>query len=421
MKPGQFREPTTGIISRTAQRFNPKKGIDLVKNKLKKTPKKDTDITSYKAQGGAVQVGAGIEVQGKPGTDTIPMTIDGQKVKLDNEEIVVRDSQGAAVVISDDLGEADEYRAALANGGNPEQVALEFAERAKRLNPNPGGDGRADGGIGRLDQYFNKYKNQYSDYMPNPSNVNGIPSIDYRDTNTYPNSYNLSNTKTTDIASDEQAAKPPPDTTKDNSLGLKAATTGLSTVFNAISAGKLANTKFPEFQPYAYKDADLDVNKQLYDKARTDINVASRVGTQNILQNTADSNAALARVGGLKSQQIDAYSDIAAKEGAERKGIANVNTLGRNRYKADMNRLKSGYDMASYGDDLGRIQTGLGFGQNVVNSLDGLITDMKQGRYDNEMISTLGSMYGVTIPEGATSQEILAIFTEARNKALKGE
>lgn len=104
------------------------------------------DGTSMK--GATHRIGEGVQVQGKAGKDTIPTVIDGKRVKLDNKEIVVRDAQGNAVVISDDLGEADKYRTALKTGGNPEQIALQFAERAKQLNPNPQGSGRYLGGLG---------------------------------------------------------------------------------------------------------------------------------------------------------------------------------------------------------------------------------------------------------------------------------
>jgi hypothetical protein len=122
-------------------------------------------------------IGNGIQVNGAKGTDTINANVAGTPVKLDNNEIVDGD-----VVISDDLGEADKYRQMINSGMNPDEVSAIMKQRAVQLNPNPQGNGRAQGGIWPPTGDYNMNNMQYGSnstpntYM-NPIGVNNIRQV----------------------------------------------------------------------------------------------------------------------------------------------------------------------------------------------------------------------------------------------------
>ena len=535
------------------------------------------------------QVGAGIQVDtNKKGTDKIKANIEGTPVYLDDEEVIVNDAQGQPVVLSDYLGTADQYMQELAMGGDPNTIAMKYAEIAKRLNPNPGGNGRQLGGGDINDKWLEKYTQRYNDYTTNYGRYSRYDTseiddrgqrrafkklgraydrmggLDFNDATYFNDRYasdenysdptayasgkmtqfrtamnsprtseqnarakanldaaiqgttaNLDagdrgskfiNQPATQVGGGEQFTYPgmasnyaptnipsednildygnpvknfntmnvnrdvnigaqqgtlnvpkrrpykyfsndplfdankkisfntdigqmfrdsnktglpgaqDPAKNKKEGVGLddnqkallaQGLTTVGTTAMNIIAANKLANTKFPEFQPYEYDDINVDVNKQLYDRARSNIKTSTDAGTRNIMRNTISSNTANARANAMRANEINAFSDIASKEGAERAQLENANTAAKNRYRSDTNRLKAGYEMAEYGDKIGRIQTGLGLSQNVTTSVDNLITNYKQGKVDDETIKTLATLYDIDISDNPTIQVML--------------
>jgi len=92
----------------------------------------DTDSKETTIAPNAIQVNTN-----KKGTDKIKAKVAGEDFNLDNNEVVVKDSWGRIVAISDDLGEASRYRYEMSQAqGNPRLQSIlndKYANRAISL------------------------------------------------------------------------------------------------------------------------------------------------------------------------------------------------------------------------------------------------------------------------------------------------
>jgi hypothetical protein len=414
------------------------------------------------------KVGAGIEVKGKKGTDTINATVGGQPVKLDNEEIIVN-YQGSPVVISDDLGEADAYRTALKNGGNPKEVADYYAKRAIQLNPNPSGNSRYLGGYGDDKRYLD------SDVIPNNRNYLGNPisGIDpNRPSNVQMNDKYLkiiANRNVNNPASVDNISVPPPDTyskigsrkftgnltegiTSNSPNDIASATNfiqpnvrpntnitpptdsradfrekmqgidgntaarGLgflaTTVGNINAAYRLSKTRPAPFKPAQPAQLNPDANRPIFNDQISTIRRGSRnLGTQ-ILGNTASSSTALARLGGVEANRIGAEGTVNSQRVADRNQIMNRNTDTTNRVGLYNNQGLNNQNRFNYQDQLGRISTQNALVGSTVSSLENVIDNVEKGNYQDEMLQAVAMSYGVKLSKNATAEDYL--------KALKG-
>lgn len=394
------------------------------------------------------RIGYGIEVNtNKKGTDKIKARVNNTPVYLDNKEVVVQ-YNGQPVVISQDLGEANKYRNELKMGGNPKLIADKYAIRAMKLNPNPSNNKWGGGGVDSWKYYENPNYIQspiYSSrYYRNPLPASGLtsylasPNASYERLNMNPTTVNnINNIGSSDIAYIKPDNTVPitsniPKTSfasKFNSSGTGQFLannganigSGLSylgnTISNVAAYSSMLKQQYPQYISSKYVPADLNINRALYDRQINDVKSSSRQLSNTILNNSASSNSALAKIGAVKSRELDNLGDIYAAESTERLRLKDSNNqqLNRLNYLNDENWNIN--KLGQYNDTISKINTGLALTGSTLTQADNIITNIRKDKYQSEMFDAYAKMYKLNINPNANSNEILDAFM----KQLQGQ
>ena len=386
----------------------------------------------FAKRGQIKKVGAGLEVKGKPGTDTIPMNIDGTPVKLDNKEIVVRDMQGNPVVISDDLGEADKYREALAKGGDTKRVAFMFAERAKQLNPNPSGNGRYTGGITPMPE--RKFNVEMSiDKRPKPpssvtNNMYGRWGYDEYNiaspTSSFIKDSDIENRTAPTTASARSNYQRFVDNFNSGNINVNAQSVGqganmlATTIGNINAAARLSKNRYPAYQTAGYVAQNVNANQPLYEQERSRIGRNTRNMSNAILSNTANSNTALSRLNQIRADELNQLSGVNAQQVADVNNITNSNIRGMNRVNLYNNQGVNQNNMGRFQDNINRTNTNLGLLGSTVAQSDAILENARRGEYDTETLQAIARSYGITL-QGTSPEEIQQSFYNQMARTLQ--
>lgn len=364
---------------------------------------------SYYKKGGKIKkIGSALQVNGEQGTDTIPMNIDGEKVMLDNNEIVVRDINGEPVVLSDDLGTADKYRKGIKSGKNPKAMELRLAEEAKMLNPNPMGNGRfTGGGIDGIQP--RKYMGNLNEgnVTLNPNNIN---TIQPRTIDT--NIPLLNDNRNTMNESLNYA--------KNNPVKIGQAASFLGTAIGNINAAnKLNKTRMQPYKTAVFNPMNPDANRPIYSDRISDIKRSGRNLNKQILSNTSNSNVALARLNALKSNEANQINTVNSQRIADRNRILNQNTSQSNSINLANNRGLNQYNQALYGDQVGRINTNLGLTGSTIASVDNIISNIQKGDYQTEQLQALSNQYNLGLDMNKnTVDDFITALQQLQGKRL---
>lgn len=364
------------------------------------------------------RVGAGIQVKtNKKGTDKINANIEGSNIKLDNNEVIV-DYNGEPVVISDDLGEVNNYKKELFNGKNPIEVKNKYAERAIAKQDNTdinfvnGGGIYGDEPPGTLNWFnsinnttnenaqkgsYDWYINQPNDYnqielpLDKISSIAGIPSPNE-------NSFNLTNGQISGIA---QGA---------SFLG--------NTISNIDAANKLNKINYPTPNFNTFIPRNLDVNKELYEKAKSDVYKSTNELESKIKSNTSSSNVALSRIGEVQGKKLDSLSDISTKQAVDRARIAEANVSDINKVAFENIALSNQDDLNQYRDRIGKIQTGLALKGSTLAGLDKITTNLRQDKYQKEYLQAIAKQIGLGQLDDMSIDSIYNSLDNTRKKEL---
>ncbi len=437
-----------------------------INNEMKQGFSQGGQIPNVKTPAIKTKVGAGIEVSGIPGKDNIPAKVGNKNIKLDNNEIVVK-YKGRNVVISDDLGEADKYRAEIANGDNPKEVSNKYAQRAiilkNKYNNNKfstGGDipwnntpnnnipnndsintidslhqiypisnmqldnygswiydiGRMPTGIGRVGYDALTNPNRQSNYV----SINNIPnssSVETPIANNVVNhpTYNLNNMDNKSIASpitpsldNPNFNYKMPDTEMYNpnagsfmsshgtAIAQGASTLG-SIISNISASNRLKKINVPEPVLQKFIPRDVNANQSIFNNEENSVYRNIDELNTNILNNTSNSNVALARINATKGKEINAINNITSSQIADRNKIANANTRGMNIIGARNNRLVNNYNNNVYSRDIGNVQTDLALTGSTLNSINGIINNMQKEKYQNDYLKSIAQQLGYKV------------------------
>jgi len=404
------------------------------------------EIPTINTKSNTHKIGDGIQVTGNTNKDKIKATVDGTPVKLDNKEIVVQ-YHGNPVVISDDLGEADKYRAELKAGGNPKRIADKYAIRAIMLEHN-NNNHLADGGIpigndlyidgtGKIHhkyeyvtltnpEYYNSsnYIGDNTNIIPttknntltnNNLNTNYIPIA----TKTFANTVNNLNYPTVEslniptrnitgninrIGSNDLKLTPfnfGDDNNGKNSsnslniTGLAQGASALGSIISNISANsKLQHLNIP--RPYLpqYVNRNINVDAPIFEHQIHSLNSAIGNLSDNVLNNTSNSNVALARLGSLTDKKISAENNIYSNQLADRNRIENENIAQQNRFNLINANLMNNYNNQQYQANIGKIQSDLALSGSTLATINGLVNNMKRDKYQNEYLQAIAKQVG---------------------------
>lgn len=347
------------------------------------------NIPNVKTDSSTKRIGQGIQVNtNKSGTDKINANVEGQPVKLDDEEIVVQ-YEGKPVVISQDLGEADRYRAELAKGVNPTIVANKYAMRAINLNPNPTGIGRIDGGITPMNS-LNYYQPIDNTLLGNMSGGQQLP----RGEGTKPswagraawNTGNFMENNGTSIAS---------------GLGYLG-----NAVSNTAAYSAMLKTQYPKYVANRYVPADINVNTPLYERQISNIRTGNRQLGNTILNNTANTNSALAKISSVRGREVGQMSDVYSQQAAERNRIKMANNEGINRNNMINTQSEYQSNLGEYGNTISKINTGLALTGTSLAGLDNIVNNIRKGQYQDEYLQAIAQSNGIDIQKDATTGQI---------------
>lgn len=412
------------------------------------------------------RIGDGIQVNtNKSGTDTIDANIEGRQVKLDNNEIIVMDSNNQPVVISDDLGEATKYRKAI-KGKSKAQVdgiTKVFAERAKIKGINGGTNYQLGGTIDPvtglpINNYnwlqdsrdmtndYNKYITSNNNYVK--PNINpAINSTITKDNITNPNqiapasnayinrlgsNYQFTNqpinTKlASNIALPTQASQAPSvvDPSKGfntiNAIG-QAGNFALgitNTLENASARKKLAETSLPSPVIPKYSDLNVNINDPLYNLQRSRIGAGSKALGNAIQRNTSSSTTAVAALSNVEANRLNAESGTFAEQRVAQDRIRNTNISRRNAYDAQVAGIGNQFNQMAYQDRIGRINTDLALAKSSIAGAQGIIDNLQKGQYDREQIKALGASFGLRLTGSESMDELVRLFKQGTNKLVE--
>lgn len=405
------------------------------------------------------QVGAGVEVTtNKSGTDKINAKVNGQRVKLDDNEIVISHN-GEDIVLSAKYGTAQRYKAAINSGMNVNMANAMFGEEAKKLNPNPDGIRRYGGGLtyglvdddtkynkNKISPQYNRYdENSYYKTRPlNPelfnktfnTNTRMFDKFDWTpsmltsgergrtNTNFEPTFRNEEYIDDIPFNTSEQLSRkdqrqvrrmnnPGGKSNFSNFMGNNGAGIGqgLSFLGNTVTEidaiSKMNKNPFPTYHNYTFQTPNADVNAPIYEKAASDVRVGEQTLANTILSHTSDSNAALSKLGALKGRTYGALTDIYSRKASDRNQMISDNIVGANainqRNTFELNR----HNLGRYEDTLGRINTTVGLSNKIFDSVNQLLTNYKKGVYDNETIRAMALKDGVMLNGTETMDEIM--------------
>ena len=387
--------------------------------------------TDLKINANTKRIGTGIEVDTKKkGTDKIDATIGGKNIKLDDDEIIVKDANGQYVVISDDNGEATSYRKEVEAGGNPNKIGLKYAERAKSINPNAGNELASGGEFGNPPYKYNNWGDAWSnkyragDNMtpmtplnlnvptnaPNTlinSNINGsvnpnnMTPMTLNSPNIPTSTPSTPNTLASRATPNSDIAKTGNSPSKFNAIGLiqpvgNLALGVINTFENKGIKDRLNAMEYPEYEPIRANTMDTGVNKPLFNKARSDVKSGfANVGKQ-IERNTTSSPVTTSRLAALKAGELSNLGDITAKETADvnRIGNANINTTNRvaamNAQGVNQNRV------GQYQDSLNKLGTEAAFNQSSIGTAQGFLDNLGKANYQGAQLDALAEAYNLS-------------------------
>lgn len=310
------------------------------------------------------RIGNGFEVAAaNTGKDTVPMNIAGQNVKVDDKEILIPRADGGVAVISDDNGEADKYRADINKGFSKTKIAEKYIARAGMLkNKNTtkklafGTDQLSsashyleDAGIGKFGENGGKSGNFLKNVF-----------------------------------------------TKDNiGTGIDVLGAGVTTFQNQKAMNDLKDLHRPTYNPAPYSAMNPDANKGVYDNTRSEINRSSANFDKAVLENTSNSNTALAMKASNKAKTTEDLSKVGSQEVSNRNSIMNANTQGANAYSMNVNQNKTAFEEGQYQTDVNLINTQLGLNQSNMNNIQGVRQVNQAKDFDRERLDLLGKGYGV--------------------------
>lgn len=336
----------------------------------------ETDQKNKYAQGGKIKPLSNRRVSGanmipldktaiklkanNPGTDTID--VDNGRIKLDNNEIVIKSKRYGDVVLSDDLKtedgisisksyERDLYaikssRMDKQNPGIIEELNERYAELAVSIQEQLGGDNNmAIGGIPNwgksygLDNYINRKlsKNKYgktyleTNIIDKKGSYSKLPFIKYSNNSTI----NTIKTEVPEwnkkyVKGNNEEGNNEKDSNFLNTIGkygsyISEASNIIANILTNNANKQLLKSAQEPYQPQFITPTYIENDDRIFDSTINNIKREGMSLKRNIGENTSSSNVSMARQAGVSAKVMDTINQLYPERAKQRLSIASQN------------------------------------------------------------------------------------------------
>lgn len=196
--------------------------------------------------------------------------------------------------------------------------------------------------------------------------------------------------------------------------GIAQGATALGSIISNISANaQLQKTNIP--RPYLpqFVNRNIDANAPMFEHQIH--NLDSTIGNlnKNVLNNTSNSNVALARLNSLEGKKLNAQSSIYSNQIADRNRIENSNIAQQNNFNLNNANTMNRYDSQVYASNIGKIQSNLALAGSTLSTINGVINNMKKDKYQNEQLQAIAKQVGFN-PNGNFNASSLDSMQQAQ-------